>query len=58
MAGKCGHNYSRDPYPWDGKETLANSSSWTCCDMNLPSTYIFCPMCEKEREEVPTGCED
>jgi len=50
MTKKIGHNYTRDPYPWDGAETLAGSASWTCCDMNLPATYLTCPICEKERD--------
>ncbi len=50
MAKKIGHNYTRDPYPWDGAETLAGSAAWTCCDMNLPSTFITCPICGKERD--------
>jgi hypothetical protein len=58
MAKKLGHNYSRDPYPWDVNETLASPASWTCCDMNLPSTFIICPICEKEREVVQTVWED
>lgn len=50
MAGKIGHNYSRDPYPWDGAETLKRSSDWECCDMKLPSTFHVCPICGKERQ--------
>lgn|GEM_PF-1286679 len=50
MTKKIGHDYSRDPYPWDGAETLAGSASWTCCGMNLPPTYLTCPMCERERD--------
>jgi hypothetical protein len=49
MSKKIGHNYDRDPYPWDGAEKLANSAEWTCCDMNLPSTFYICPICEKDR---------
>ena len=49
MTKKIGHNYIRDPYPWDGAETLAGSASWACCGMSLPSTYLTCPMCERER---------
>ncbi|GFE62852.1 hypothetical protein AOG2_34410 [Geobacter sp. AOG2] len=49
MIKKIGHNYTRDPYPWDGAEILSHSASWTCCGMNLPATYFSCPMCEKER---------
>ena len=50
MAKITGHSYTRDPYPWDGAETLAGAAAWTCCDMNLPSTFITCPMCDKERD--------
>lgn len=50
MVKKAGHDYNRDPYPWDGAETLASAASWTCCDMNLPSTFITCPICDKERD--------
>jgi hypothetical protein len=50
MATKIGHDYNRDPYPWDGAETLSRSAAWTCCEMNLPATYITCPICGKERE--------
>jgi hypothetical protein len=49
MSNKIGHNYSRDPYPWDGAEKLAISAKWTCCDMKLPATFHICPICEKER---------
>lgn len=49
MAKKIGHNYNRDPYPWDGAEILASSAPWTCCNMNLPSTFFTCPICDKER---------
>jgi hypothetical protein len=50
MSKKIGHNYERDPYPWDGAEKLASSAKWTCCDMNHPSTYFICPICEKGRD--------
>jgi hypothetical protein len=50
MSNKIGHNYSRDPYPWDGAEKLAHSANWTCCDMKLPPTFLICPICEKERD--------
>jgi len=50
MSKKIGHNYERDPYPWDGAEKFASSSEWTCCDMNLPSAFFICPICEKERD--------
>jgi hypothetical protein len=50
MSKKIGHNYERDPYPWDGAEKSARFEKWTCCDMNLPSSYFICPMCEKERD--------
>jgi hypothetical protein len=49
MAKKIGHNYSRDPYPWDEAKGQASSASWTCCDMNLPATFYLCPICDKER---------
>ena len=50
MSKKIGHNYERDPYPWDGAEKLASSEEWTCCDMKLPSTFYICPICGKERD--------
>jgi hypothetical protein len=50
MSKKIGHNYTRDPYPWDGAEKLASSAEWTCCTMPLPSTYFICPICEKDRK--------
>lgn len=53
MTKKIGHSYIRDPYPWDGAETLAGSASWRCCGMNLPATYLTCPMCERERGTPP-----
>lgn len=49
MPKKIGHNYERDPYPWDGAEKLAHSKEWTCCGMKLPGTFYSCPICEKER---------
>jgi hypothetical protein len=49
MSKKIGHNYERDPYPWDGAGKLTSSTEWTCCDMDHPSMYILCPICEKER---------
>jgi hypothetical protein len=55
MAKKTGHNYSRDPYPWDEAKTSSNSASWACCDMNLPSTFYLCPICDKERGLIPAG---
>jgi hypothetical protein len=50
MSKKIGHNFSRDPYPWDDAERSVISANWTCCDMNLPVTFFICPMCEKERD--------
>jgi hypothetical protein len=50
MSQKIGHNYSRDPYPWDDSERSAISTNWTCCAMILPKTFFICPMCEKERD--------
>jgi hypothetical protein len=50
MSKKIGHDYNRDPYPWDGAEKLSSSTEWTCCDMVLPSTYIICPLCETDRK--------
>jgi hypothetical protein len=50
MSKKIGHDYNRDPYPWDGPEKLSFSADWTCCDMVLPSTYYICPTCEKDRK--------
>jgi hypothetical protein len=55
MAKKIGHDYSRDPYPWDIAKSRANSASWTCCDMDLPSTYSLCPICDKERDAIKSG---
>lgn len=49
MAKKIGHNYERDPYPWDTAKKHGNSAEWTCCGMNLPATFHICPICEKER---------
>jgi len=50
MSKKIGHNYERDPYPWDDAGKLAGSADWTCCNMSLPATYFICPACEKERD--------
>jgi len=50
MPKKTGHVTMRDPYPWNGAEVLANAAAWSCCGMNLPATYIICPVCEKTRE--------
>lgn len=50
MVKKIGHNYERDPYPWDGAERLASAGEWTCCEMKLPSTFYTCPICDKERD--------
>lgn len=55
MPKKIGHNFSRDPYPWDDAEKLASSAGWTCCDMKLPLTFYVCPMCEKERDLDAAG---
>lgn len=56
MTKKIGHNYERDPYPWDGAETLSHSASWTCCGMSLPATYYTCPVCDRARgEAAPAG---
>ena len=54
MSKKIGHDYNRDPYPWDSAEKGAGSANWTCCDMTLPATFYICPMCEKERD-LTTG---
>jgi hypothetical protein len=54
MSKKIGHNYERDPYPWDDAEKLANPAEWTCCNMTLPATYLICPICEKDRNMSPT----
>lgn len=50
MSKKIGHNYERDPYPWDGAEKLASSEEWTCCGLNLSAAFYICPICEKERD--------
>ncbi|MEI6825228.1 MAG: hypothetical protein WCK54_06535 [Desulfuromonadales bacterium] len=50
MVKKIGHDYNRDPYPWDDSEKGASAVHWTCCDMNLPKTFYICPMCERERD--------
>jgi hypothetical protein len=50
MAKKIGHNYERDPYPWDVAKNSKMPEEWTCCDMKLPATFYICPICEKERE--------
>lgn len=49
MSKKIGHNPVRDPYPWDDANKIAKDTTWTCCDMRLPSTYNICPICEKRR---------
>jgi hypothetical protein len=46
MSKKIGHNPVRDPYLWDKAEESAKASSWTCCGMKLPATYLLCPVCE------------
>ncbi|OGU01054.1 MAG: hypothetical protein A2079_02895 [Geobacteraceae bacterium GWC2_48_7] len=56
MAKKIGHNYNRDPYPWDDTEKLHVSTEWQCCDMKLPSTFLICPICNKER--IPEDLEE
>lgn len=50
MAKKLGHNYERDPYPWDTAKNNKQATEWSCCDMTLPATFYICPICEKERE--------
>ena len=55
MPKKIGHNYERDPYPWDGAEKLNCSAEWTCCGMKLPATYYLCPICDKERDLDAVG---
>jgi hypothetical protein len=55
MAKKIGHDYNRDPYPWDESEKRA--VHWSCCEMNLPKTFYICPICERERE-LDTGTYD
>lgn len=50
MAKKIGHNYERDPYPWDSPKVNKRSAEWRCCEMNLPATFYICPICEVERE--------
>ncbi len=55
MAKKIGHNHSQDPYPWDEAKNSASSTPWTCCDMKLPTTFYLCPICDKERDMIPTG---
>jgi hypothetical protein len=55
MSKKIGHNYSRDPYPWDEANMPAKSTEWNCCDMKLPATFFICPMCGKERELDDAG---
>lgn len=52
MSKKIGHDSNRDPYPWDSARKGAGSGGWTCCGMNLPETYVICPICEKERDPV------
>lgn len=52
MAKKIGHNYERDPYPWDTASKDKGSREWTCCEMSLPATFYICPICEKEREYI------
>jgi hypothetical protein len=49
MSKKIGHDYNRDPYPWDLSQKHARSAEWTCCDMALPATYNICPACENAR---------
>ena len=49
MSKKIGHNYERDPYPWDAAKNRTGSAEWTCCGMSLPATFYICPICEKER---------
>jgi hypothetical protein len=50
MSKKIGHNYERDPYQWDTAKKGNGSAEWTCCGMNLPTTFYICPICEKERD--------
>jgi hypothetical protein len=50
MSKKIGHDYNRDPYPWDGAEKLDGSADWTCCNLRLPSTYFICPLCGNDRK--------
>jgi hypothetical protein len=52
MTKKIGHDYSRDPYPWDKSQKLAKSAKWECCNLSVPDSYLICPICEKEREQV------
>ena len=58
MSKKIGHNYSRDPYPWDDSEKPANSGEWTCCGMKLSRSFYVCPICEKERDQESEGDTD
>lgn len=55
MSNKIGHDYNRDPYPWDGAEKLASSAEWTCCGTQVPATFFICPICGKERDLDDTG---
>jgi hypothetical protein len=50
VAKIIGQHYTRDPYPWDASEKTAGSENWICCDMNLPTTFYICPICERERD--------
>ncbi len=55
MSKKIGHNYERDPYPWDVANKRKGAEEWSCCDMRLPATFYICPICEKERD-MTTDC--
>lgn len=50
MPKKIGHDYNRDPYPWDSSEKPASTGEWMCCGMKLPSTFNVCPICEKNKK--------
>lgn len=50
MSKKIGHDYNRDPYPWDSAENLTKPAEWSCCDMRLSSKFSSCPICGKERK--------
>jgi len=50
MANKIGYDHNCNSFPHEEMEFLARKTSWTCCNMTLPSSFYLCPICGLEQD--------
>ncbi|NVN90113.1 MAG: hypothetical protein HXX11_05860 [Desulfuromonadales bacterium] len=49
MAYSIGYDHMSSSYPHEEMDFLPRITTWTCCNMVLPTSFYLCPICGLEQ---------